>query len=170
MKMAEYEKFMVHDDTSIRGFFGEYRWLSNFHTCYVYYEGLLYNSSEAAYQAAKLLPHYRPSIVNMSAAAKGNWNSLGEDSLYDQSPEDWNNRRYEVMLAITFDKYFRNKGIRKKLIDTGDKYLEELNCWNDSYWGVDTVVGGQNNLGKILMRVRSFWLNANAVDKPESGM
>ena len=39
------------------------------------------------------------------------------------------------------------------MIETGDEYLEEGNTWGDRIWG--TVNGkGQNNLGKILMRVR----------------
>ena len=39
--------------TWIKGFQGEYRFLSNFYPCQIEFEGLTYFSSEAAYQAQK---------------------------------------------------------------------------------------------------------------------
>jgi predicted NAD-dependent protein-ADP-ribosyltransferase YbiA (DUF1768 family) len=33
--------------------------------------------------------------------------------------------------------------------------LEERNSWGDSYWGTDINGVGENNLGKILMDIRS---------------
>lgn len=65
-----------------------------------------------------------------------------------------------MMLAIVFDKFWRNHDIRQKLIDTGDKYLEETNHWMDFYWGYSWQKQvGQNNLGKILMKVRNCLKN-----------
>lgn len=41
------------------------------------------------------------------------------------------------------------------LLATGDAVLKEGNTWNDVFWGVSLKTGqGENNLGKILMRVR----------------
>lgn len=45
--------YIVHDESQIKGFFGEYRYLSNFELGDVIYEGIKYPSSENAYQAAK---------------------------------------------------------------------------------------------------------------------
>ncbi len=61
------------------------------------------------------------------------------------------------MSSIVFDKFCRSFYLRNRLLETGDKYLEETNHWSDSYWGVDIKKGGKNNLGKILMKVRDFW-------------
>ena len=156
---GDWQKIAVHNEHSIKGFFGEYRFLSNFYDSPVYYEGLLYRSSECAYQAAKLLPHYRPSLQSISAASsKKIWKSFGEDSLYDNCAEQWDERKYEVMSVIVFDKFYRNKVLRQKLFGTGDKYLEETNWWRDNFWGVDVNMGGQNRLGAILMKVRQYWL------------
>src|SRR5258708_36397332 len=44
---------VVHDDKRIAGFVGEYRWLSNFYSCRVEFEGLVYLASEGAYHASK---------------------------------------------------------------------------------------------------------------------
>lgn len=155
---GDWQKIAVHDEHSIKGFFGEYRFLSNFYDSPVYYEGLLYRSSECAYQAAKLLPHYRSALQSVSSAtSKKIWKSFGEDSLYDNCSDEWDERKYDVMSVIVFDKFFRNKTLRKNLLSTGDKFLEELNWWNDCTWGVDFKLGGKNWLGIILMNTRRFW-------------
>ena len=37
-----------------------------------------------------------------------------------------------------------------------DRYIEETNNWSDIFWSVDYLSGnGENNLGKILMDIRS---------------
>ena len=57
------------------------------------------------------------------------------------------------MREIVFEKFKQNPHLTKKLLDTGDVYLEEGNNWGDRIWG--TVNGvGRNELGKILMEVR----------------
>lgn len=155
---GDWQKIAVHDEDFVCGFFGDYRFLSNFYDTPVYYEGLLYRSSECAYQAAKLLPHYRQSLQQVTAStSKRMWKSFGEDSLYDNCSEEWDERKYDVMACIVFEKFYRNKVLRSKLLLTEDKYLEERNWWKDMYWGVDVKLGGKNNLGRILMKCRDFW-------------
>jgi len=61
------------------------------------------------------------------------------------------------MIGLTFQKFLLNKGLRQRLIDTGDNYLEETNAWGDTFFGVDIKKGGDNRLGKILMSIRDFW-------------
>lgn len=58
------------------------------------------------------------------------------------------------MMEIVFNKFIQNRSLKEKLLDTGNKYLEETNWWKDDFWGVDIKIGGKNNLGKILMKVR----------------
>jgi len=52
-----------------------------------------------------------------------------------------------------FAKFSQSKKLSELLLSTGDKYLEETNNWGDEFWGVCNEVG-ENNLGKILIRVR----------------
>jgi ribA/ribD-fused uncharacterized protein len=66
---------------------------------------------------------------------------------------NWNKIRVEVMYAVVFDKYYRNKGLRKWLLATGDKLLVDGNDRNDKFWGV-CEGEGENMLGKILMQIR----------------
>jgi len=156
-KFGDWKLYAKHDASNVCGFFGRYRWLSNFHECPVYFEGLEYPSSENAYQAAKVDKDFRHHLQKITAAkAKKAWKKLPP---IDMGPEDWEARKYDVMSVILFDKFYRNKDLREKLLETGinHMYLEETNHWEDTYWGVDINLGGKNKLGQILMGIREFW-------------
>jgi GTP cyclohydrolase II len=47
-----------------------------------------------------------------------------------------------------------NPDLYNRLLATGDKYLEETNWWNDTFWGKNLKGEGENHLGQILMQVR----------------
>jgi len=150
---GDWKDYAIHDDKNIKGFFGEYRWLSNFYACEVWFDGMMYPSTEAAYQASKTLNlELRKPFTCMSHRdAKKGGNILPLRS-------DWEKVKSEIMAAVVFDKFYRDTDLRKRLMDTGDKYLEETNHWNDCTWGV-CGNKGENRLGKILMNIRSFWKN-----------
>lgn len=154
-KFGDWKIYAIHDENNIKGFFGEYRWLSNFQECPVFFEGISYPSSENAYQAAKIHEDFRLSLKECTPSqSKKEWKKYPK---MDASKEDWNDRKYDVMSIILFDKFYRNPSLRYQLLQTGDKYLEELNHWSDVDWGVDIKLGGKNNLGKILMKIRHYW-------------
>lgn len=132
----------------INSFKGKYAFLSNYYEVPVQYEGLTYKNSEAAFQAAKTLnTAERKEFTDLTpnnAKAKGRSINLRAD---------WEKVKLDIMYDINMAKFTQNSDLREKLIATGDAYLEEGNTWNDRYWG--TVNGvGQNQLGKVLMRVR----------------
>lgn len=145
----------VHDEERVLGFFGPYRFLSNFEVCpnYVYYENMKYTSTEAAYQAAKTLnlqEREKFTLLNPLDSKRA-----GRSLHFTEFMRpDWEEVKYGVMLEVVRDKFTRNKGLQKVLLETGDRYLEETNWWGDTYWGVCEGVG-ENNLGKVLMQVRS---------------
>ncbi len=159
-KMGDWQSISVHDENNVKGFFGEYRYLSNFHMCLVCYDTLPFPSSEHAYMFAKLeqigmtdiqIKSEYDKIFNMSAKDVKKWGRSVE------LRQDWESVKYEIMAAIVFDKFSRNKDLREKLLSTGNKYIEETNWWSDVTWGVDIKKGGTNWLGKILMKTRDFW-------------
>ena len=147
--MGKERDYVIHDDDKINGFFGDYRFLSNFHVAPVYFEGILYPSSEHAYQAAKTLDiNIRKEFLNLTCS---------ESKRFGQTiglRDNWDVIKYEVMYSVVFDKFSRNSDLKKLLIETGNKYLEETNHWGDIFYGVCNGVG-LNILGKILMDVRS---------------
>lgn len=146
---------IVQEEGKIKGFFAQYRFLSNFYPSEVYLETLRFKNVECAYQAAKVWPDDRHLFQSATPAeSKLLWKTL---PLLDETPDQWNNRRYEVMAGLVFQKYHINLNLRKRLLDTGENYLEETNAWGDVFFGTDIKKGGENKLGKLLMNVRDFW-------------
>ena len=139
---------------AINSFFGEYRFLSNFWACDVYYEGLTYPSSEAAYQAAKTLDmNERRQFLNLTP---GQAKRFGKKiTLRD----DWEEVKCDVMSEIVWNKFNGNSYLTNLLIATGDEELIEGNTWHDNTWGNCSCdrcknIQGKNYLGKILMNTR----------------
>ena len=134
---------------AIRGFNGPYRFLSNFWSCTVYLDGIVYRSLEHAYQAAKTLDEDERSWVRASprtglAKQKGRRVTMRGD---------WDRIKKRVMFKLVKDKFTRDETLGTKLLETGDALLVEDNTWGDTYWGKCNGKG-KNHLGKILMRVR----------------
>ena len=71
--------------------------------------------------------------------------------------EEWSRQRYSVMYALVAVK-FRDRYLRKRLLDTGESELMEWVKSKEGFWGALTYDGraGQNMLGQILMRLREF--------------
>lgn len=73
-----------------------------------------------------------------------------------QLRSDWQEVKLSIMEEIVRIKFTENEQLKKLLLMTGDAEIAEGNTWGDTYWGVDIRMGeGENNLGKILMKVRS---------------
>jgi ribA/ribD-fused uncharacterized protein len=66
---------------------------------------------------------------------------------------DWNKNKLEVMRAILHAKVSQHLYVKKKLIDSGTRELIE-DSWRDDFWGWGPNKDGQNQLGKLWMRVR----------------
>lgn len=136
---------------SINGFFGPYRFLSNFHYTPVNWAGVEYSASENAYQAAKFPPDLRdPFVVCTPREAKQLSRKL-------VARPDWDEVKLRVMRHL-LDQKFAQEPVRTLLLATGDKYLEETNTWGDVFWGVCNGFG-LNELGKMIMEIRdNLWL------------
>lgn len=165
--VGDWKKIAIHDENHIAGFFGEFRFLSNFHKCNVWYEGLMYPSTECAYQAGKVLPKYRHNFIDISSAqSKNEWKRY---PLIDSSATEWDLRKNTVMCSVVFQKFLQHEDLRKKLLSTGNKKLIELNWWGDKWFGVDCRTNiGENFLGKILEKTRSYFIGQDelALQRP----
>lgn len=134
---------------SICGFFGEYRYLSNFYGAPLVVDGILYPTSEHAFQAAKTLDmRDRLIISNISSPAIAK--KMGKAV---QLREDWEYVKVTLMKDIVRLKFLSNPQLAIKLLGTDELYLEETNTWNDTFWGVCDGKG-KNMLGHILMDTR----------------
>jgi len=135
---------------TIDSFRGEHDYLSNFYSCPVEYDGLTYQNTEAAFQAAKCVDrNEREKFVSLSP---GQAKKLGRKV---DLREDWETVKIDVMRDVLKSKFSLNSELREKLIATGDVELIEGNHWNDRFWGVCRGKG-QNHLGKLLMELREI--------------
>ncbi len=133
----------------IKGFFGEYRWLSNFWSSPIEHEGFICATVEHAYQMEKaVLNKDRSRIV--AAKTPGEAKRLAKQV---QIYSDWDHVKLNIMRDL-LEKKFAIPQLRDKLLSTGNAFLEETNTWNDTFWGVCRGKG-QNNLGKLLMQIRN---------------
>lgn len=134
--------------TSINGFAGDYRFLSNFYYCPVVYDGTHYCNAEAAYQSAKTLDLSQR--VGFQQIGPNEAKRLGRSLALRP---DWCYVKFDVMRTILNDKFNRNHELMDRLVATGDAHLEETNDWGDTTWGVCGGTG-DNVLGKMLMSIR----------------
>jgi len=144
--------YAVHKDGLIAGFFGPFRFLSNFYILKngVGFEGLYYPSVEHAYQAAKWPQPDRAQFVDISAGKSKKLGKLAPN--FDG--RKWNKKKYDIMFELVLQKFRNNPIQREMLFMTSGFTLEERNSWGDMDWGTDEQGKGENNLGKILMNVR----------------
>lgn len=138
----------------IYGFFGQFRFLSNFWLCTVVDDmKVCYPSSEHAYQAQKTLDREERIFIASAPAPKrakryGYRVSLRKDV-------HWDTYRRTAMENVVTWKFTQNMYLRNKLLQTSDLYLEETNSWGDRYFGVCRG-DGLNVLGRVLMETRSY--------------
>lgn len=151
--------YSVWDENNIKGFFGadDYGFLSNFFPAPTMLDGVIYPTSEHAYMAAKTENLEERKAILACKTAK----EAKEAGKKVTLRPDWDHGlRDHYMLLVVFDKFWRNPQLRRRLKETGDRYLEETNHWNDLHFGVDYQTGqGENMLGKILMRVRAAFVD-----------
>lgn len=136
------------NNKEIRGFFGQYRFLSNFYEAPIQYEGIQYRNNEAAFQAQKC-PERAAEFANLTPSEAKH---LGR---HVELRHDWENIKDNIMFGVVKAKFSQNANLKQKLLATGNSRLFEENNWGDTCWG--TVNGkGENRLGLILEDVRDL--------------
>lgn len=142
----------------INSFRGEYEFLSNFYICDVPYKGLIFRSSEAAFQSQKSLdPNAWKLFTNFDPQKSKMFGRRAP--MTPTEIKNWKEgRAISVMEDVVYAKFIHNQVLMTKLLATGTAELIEGNTWDDTYWGVCNGVG-ENHLGKILMEVRDYGLN-----------
>jgi ribA/ribD-fused uncharacterized protein len=135
--------------TEINSFSGKYSFLSNMYPYYIEFGGLAYPSSENAYQAMKCADqseHAKFTLVDPKSSKK-----LGRKV---KMRSGWDLMKIEIMEKVLEVKFAQGNIMSRLLDETGDALLVEGNWWNDTFWGV-CKGEGRNELGKLLMKIRS---------------
>ena len=137
-------------------FDGKYAFLSNFYSSPIapFDDGIIYPTVEYAFQAYKTTDiNKRKEIAAQPTPGKAK--RLGR---HVKMRDDWREIRIDIMYIALKEK-FRDLELRTKLLATGNSELVEGNTWSDNFWGDCHCpkcrdIKGENNLGKLLMKIR----------------
>lgn len=131
--------------------FPEFRFLSNFHLASFSVGPALYPTVEHYYQASKAtnMDDFRHV---MAAKTPGEAMRRGRSI---QVPIAWEHMKIEVMTRAVRMKFEQNPDLTEMLLATEGFELVEYAPWGDTFWGVGKDYVGQNNLGIILMQIRT---------------
>jgi len=129
-------------------FHGEYRFLSNFFAAPVAMYGLLYPTTEHAFQAAKSLDPNERERIRLTKTP-GQAKRMGRSVTLRP---DWNEFRLIAMRELLRRK-FAIPYLREHLVATHPQTLVEGNTWGDRFWGVCDRKG-ENHLGRLLVEIR----------------
>lgn len=130
------------EQMKIEGFYGPYRYLSNF---YIEPDG---THVEGEYQVCKCAEESDVRrFVGLSPKQAKSMGSRVRLRL------DWDDVRVSIMWELVAKKFTDHPQLAQLLMNTQKSYLEETNWWGDQFWGVSGG-DGLNFLGHILMDVR----------------
>lgn len=126
-----------------------YGFLSNMYLCRIRIDGQIYKSVEHYYQSRKAM---RSEVRGWICAAPIAYFafSAGRALRKKDMVGGWQKKRLMVMKKALYAKFTQNKDLKEKLLKTGDAVLHE-DSPTDMFWGMR----GKDNLGKMLMKLRS---------------
>lgn len=131
--------------------FGEYGYLATYSNHGFFKDGIYWKTSEHYYQAQKFVePEVKLKIANAKTPKIAS--TIGRDRNLNLR-SDWEEIKQNIMYDAVYFKFKQNKDILRKLLDTGNAELVEATL-KENYWGCGPNNDGQNNYGKILVRVR----------------
>lgn len=150
----------------------ENKWLSTFNLANPFkYNGMEYPTVEHAFHAQKiadddpLVEEYRLALSTniVDVLTPNDANKFGGKTSFKENNftlrSDWNSIRLKIMEEISREYYQSNRELIDKLINTEEKLLIHKGFRIDDYWGVKKDDKGENNHGKILMKLREEFKN-----------
>lgn len=151
---------------AIVGFYGEYRFLSNFWYTPVKMYGITFPTVEHAFAAAKIDPtdgrngpdpYQKMRDIAAMKKPQDAKRAGGRRGIVVMR-EDWDTVKEDLVLELIRRK-FANPVLREKLLATGDRDLYEFNTHGDDIWGLlektPGVMTGRSMLGEMLMFIRA---------------
>lgn len=144
--------------------------LSNFYSVKVEVFDAVWATAEHAYAASKVYgvdDELYEQILKSSDPQEAKL--LGRNAPVIRS--DWEEVKYDIMKTVVWAKFSQNGELGRKLLETGNAYLQEGTFWDDLVWGVNLAGTnpdgstyiiknpmnriGRNWLGTILMETRA---------------
>jgi hypothetical protein len=129
-----------------------YGWCSNFASCPIHLDGLLWPTTEHNYQAMKYFGTPYAEVIRQAHSPMV-CKTLTRDPAHPPRA-DWDLIKDRVMYDAVLAKFTQHAHLRALLLATGDAELVEHTA-NDNYWGDGGDGSGRNMLGRTIMAVRA---------------
>lgn len=125
----------------------------NFSSFKVEWNGYLFASVEEAYQAASFMGSDEELVEKIKKSHSADEAQRISYANRDKRREDWDDVKVSIMEELLRLKIEQNPYVKKKLLQTEDYMIVE-DSPKDDFWGWGPNRNGQNNLGKLWMKLR----------------
>ena len=125
----------------------------NFSSFKVEWNGYLFSSVEEAYQAASFMGSDEELVEKIKKSHSADEAQRIAYANRDKRREDWDDVKISIMEELLRLKIKQNPYVKKKLLQTEDYMIVE-DSPKDDFWGWGPNRKGQNNLGKLWMKLR----------------
>lgn len=160
IKLEQYrDTWLSEKFDDVIGFYPrEFYPLDNFSSFKVEWNGYLYASLEEAFQAASFMGSDDELVELVKKSHSAHETQKIAYANIDKQRKDWNTKCLEIMEELLRLKIEQNPYVLKKLLETKDYYIVE-DSPKDSFWGWGEDRNGENNLGKLWMKLREEYSN-----------
>lgn len=125
--------------------------LSPFSAHEVELDGVVYKTAEHAYHALRMVPEARQAIMD-ARSPRDAWKEGQKCKDIGQLLPDYD--KYELMERIFRAKLKQHPDVSAVLLETGER--EIIKVYDTDYdWGTGADGTGQNNMGKLWMKLRA---------------
>ena len=162
IKLEQYrDTWLAEKMDEIIGFYPrEFYPLDNFSSFKVEWNGYLYSSLEEAFQAASFIGSSEELVEKVKHSHSADEAQRIAYANRDKQRKDWNEVKVGIMEELLRLKIEQNPYVKKKLLQTED-YLIVEDSPKDSFWGWGPNRDGENQLGKLWMKLREEIRNGN---------
>ena len=146
--------FNMETEEAVYFFTPKYYVLDNFSAYQINIWGKTFPTAEHAYQWKKYL-YSNPELAAEIYFTKSPYEAKKlADANRDKVDEEFAEEKVNIMEQILRTKAQQHLKVRKTLMETGKKDIVE-NSPTDSFWGIGPSGNGENQLGKLWMKVRA---------------
>lgn len=148
-------------DRAIGFFPREFYCLDNYSANKIEYDGFVYGTVEEAYQASAfrgVAEDVVEQIRNAGSPYEAKQISLANK---DRKRPDWDSEKVVVMEELLREKVRQHPYVKEMLLKTKDYTIVE-DSPKDSYWDWGPDRDGENNMGKLWMKIRDELLEENS--------
>ncbi len=156
IKLDEYRDIWLAEGVNDAiGFFPrEFYCLDNYSAFKISYKGFTYGTVEEAYQASAFMGVANDVVKMIQNAASPYEAKQISLANKDRKRADWDEQKIIVMEELLREKVNQHPYVKEMLLKTKD-YLIVEDSPKDKFWGWGPERNGENNMGKLWMKIRN---------------